>query len=381
MWSVSPQWEDLTEGAHEALCDVQVWLQDLPTASPAVISGTYRSALDSAMVRSSMELTLDGQDGALLPVSPTDPLAPYGAQVSVQQTLRAGGWQETVPLGKFVLDDPQPEGSWIDHHGRALRVGDTVRVQCPDLLQRLAETPIRGLVQPKPSATVATEIDRLCRGIVPADTSMIATTALVGKGMVYDPDRLATVQQLAGLAGRIPRANRAGVVEFPTVERAAAAAHEVTVARRRWIDSVVEQSRDGVTNAVEVIGADPGNGRPVRGWAETRGGPYGTDGPMGARIRQVTSDLVRSTAAANTMAATELAKDVASRQVRFTVRTLWNPAVDVLDTHTVTVIPDRVDGDDRVRVRALVVGVEWSIAGGPMSITYAAPREEVAPWI
>lgn len=381
MWDVSSQWLQLADGPHRALCGVSTWYAGQVTAAPDVTGGTYKSELDGVTVRRSVEVTVDAGDGQLFPVAADDPLAPYGQQLTVDQTLQVGGWSETVPLGRYVLDSPQPAGRWTEHHGRALRVGDLVQVQGTDLLQLLVETPIRGLLQPRPAATVASEIERLCSGLAPVDTSNIPDTTIVGKGITYQSDRLATVVQLATIAGRGVAMSRAGVVEFPTLQLAAAPVLDVTVAAGRWIDSTVAHTRDGIYNACEVVGADPGNGRPVRGYAQVTGGPYGADGPLGVRLLQVESDLVRSTAKATDMAQQQLAQAVTGRQVRFTVQELWNPAVDVGDTHLVTVVPDRTDtGRDRLQVLAMVVGVEWSLTGGPMTVTYSAPRDRVTPW-
>lgn len=216
---------------------------------------------------------------------------------------------------------------------------------------------------------------------MPVDTSNIPTTTVVGKGMVYDTDRLTTIQSLARVVGMVPRMSRAGVLELAAVARTSTADWEVTVERRRWIDSVITHTRDGIYNVVEVVGADPGNGRNVKGSAAVTGGPFGTRSPLGERVLQIQTDLVRSTAGATKMAGEELAKSIAGRQVTFAVQTVWNPAVDVLDTHRVTVLPDRTTTGDRLRVLALVTGIEWSLLGGPMTITYSVPLEDIASWL
>ena len=382
MYSTSPQWDALVGGVHEAEPVVQAWYgQELTASSLDVIDGTYRAVLEGDAVRSSIEVTVDAHDGLLYPVGATAPLSPYGQTLMLDETLRAGGWTDTVPVGTYLIDSPQADGQWVEHRTRIMRLGDQVQVQGVDLLQRVQDRAIRGLAQPKSTATVTSELQRLCRGIVPVDTSNIPTTTVVGKGMVYDTDRLATIQSLARVVGMVPRMSRAGVLELAAVARTSAADWDVTVERRRWIDSVITHTRDGIYNVVEVVGADPGNGRNVKGSAAVTGGPFGTRSPLGERVLQIQTDLVRSTVGATKMAGEELAKSIAGRQVTFAVQTVWNPAVDVLDTHRVTVLPDRTTTGDRLRVLALVTGIDWSLLGGPMTITYSVPLEDIASWL
>ena len=392
MLDMDDSWGKLIRGAHTTAVTAQGWYGQESTGPLTVIEGSasYQADYDGdALVRSSMTLAIDDEQGRLLPYSPTSPLAPFGQTIEVTQrvgttSVGAGRSEVELPLGTYLLDDPKPEGDWALHRKRTragkvveqmVRMGGWVSLQCPDLLTKIAESGL-GMVQPLAGATVASEVQRLARGYIAVDVSSIPAKSIQRGSMVYDTDRLAALAGLARLVRRVLRANRYGELEMVEA-KIGVPVWSITIDDGSWIDTALTPSRDGLINTFVLRGEDnttAGTPLVMATAVDNSGGPYSANSPLGPRVKVETSPLIRTNAEARTVAPQMLAGEIAQRQVRFTARAIFNPAVEVLDTHRVVISPKAGRAAGSRTLDALCVGLKVNCAGGEMELTYQAPQ-------
>lgn len=393
MLDMDDSWGKLIRGAHTTAVTAQGWYGQESTGPLTVIEGSasYQADYDGdSLVRSSMTLDIDDEQGRLLPYSPTSPLAPYGQTIEITQqvgstSVGAGRIEIELPLGTYLIDDPKPDGQgWSLHRKRTrtgrvvdqmVHMGGWVKLQCPDLLTKIAESGL-GMVQPLAGATVASEVQRLARGFMPVDVSSIPAKSIQRGSMVYDTDRLAALTGLARLVRRALRANRYGELEMVEA-KIGTPVWGITIADGTWVDTALALSRDGLYNTLILRGEDntsAGTPLVMATAVDNSGSPYAANSPLGPRVKVETSPLIRTNAEAAATAPQLLAGEIAQRQVRFTARSIFNPAVEVLDTHRVVISPKTGRAAGSRTLDALCVGLKFDCLGGEMELTYQAPR-------
>ena len=370
MWEVLASTRDLLTGDYTATPAASAWYDGHVTVPDLeVVALSVTETLDGQTVRRTATLTVDDNEGRLVPYQGSDPLAPYGQQVGVSVGVSAGGDVDSIPVGRFLIAAPESDGSWIQHLGHALPTGGSVTLQLQDILQDLLESEIPGLMQPA-STSVATEIKRLCAGICPVNVEGVTGTLdAEHKGAIYDPVRMTALLSILP-ADLIIRASRGSMAEFFTLP--STVSKLVTVAEGEWISASMNLDRDGIFNVV-VTTSDQADSR-ISGIASEVAGPFSASGPLRPRIYRHSSPLYTTQAQAQAGATTRLASLLASRSMTVTARLPFDPTVDAGDLHTLSLVPGSLEPLARVQ------SLTWSPFEAEMTIRYSVTRQEVESW-
>ncbi len=363
MWDAGPGWDALIAGSHGVTVSASARYEDRTVALQPV-SCQVSSSFESDLIRTSIQMVVADPDGSLAPRRPDDILAPYGQTVDVRLSLGVAGSVSEIPIGEFVIMDAVPSGGRAHYRGQFVPSGGTVALQLGDLLQQVVDAEIVGLVQPLTSGTVASELQRICGKLVPVDVSGVPDVSMSTRGVVYAESRIEAAQSLAALTGWTLGMGREGALTLWDPETSTPI-WDVTTTAGTWVGSEMDLSRDDIYNIVIATGDTADDGSSPCGMAKETTGPFRFDGPLGPRVYRMSSPLLKSNNQANLAAETRLLNLAAKRRTTFTATTIFNPAVDVLDVHSVTLDPLGLVVD------ALVVGVEYSGAGGPMTLHYS----------
>lgn len=375
MWQLVDATRDILRGDYMCTPQATAWYQGQVTIGSlpvlAVDGMEVSSTLTDRVVRTEITLTVDDDEGRLVPYQGSDPLAAYGQQVSVAVGVSASGDADVIPCGRYIIASAPPAGSWTMHLGTPVPTGGTIALSLQDLLQDLIESEIPGLMQPK-STDVASEVRRLCAGICPVDTAGIPSgLAAVKRGTVYDQVRLNAIMALASDPNVIARSARdGGQLEFATLPTQVSKL--VTIASGEWIHAALTMDRDGIVNTV-VATSDASDSR-ITGIAQETVGAYSANGPLHPRIERISSAAYTSNARARRAAQERLAAILAERSLPVEVTLPLDPSIDCGDLHRLTLVPGSLEPTARV------VGVKWSASDAAMTVTYSVPRSEVEAW-
>ena len=360
MWAGTGTLEDLLAGDREV------------TVTAATVTTEY----DGSTVRTSAQLTVDDAEGELVPTVPEDPLSPFGQSVTLAVDVHAGRVSERVPVGDFRVEPVSATGGWrpVTKRGTVfwLASGGTLQVPLIDNLARVVDAGLRGLMVPR-GPLVRSELNRLIAGLpgVRADWSGLPDAVLAAGGAAYGESRLDALVNYVRGRGRVLGTDRDGVLVALDPRVKPVPDLVVTTDTPRWVDTTITPSRDGIYNQVETTGQETSEGAPPpTGFSQVLDGPYGVRA-MGPRLMRHHSEFYRDRKQAQQGADSRLRTSIAARRVRFQVRQVFDPRVDCLDTHRVTIRP-RTGGD--VTVMALVVGVELDLFSASMTVTYEVPR-------
>lgn len=378
MWTGTDTLTDLLAGDHSVTVTADAFHNGEATwPGLEVIEATIEQTYDrtAAAVRTSMSLTVHDADGELVPTGPSDPLAQWRTVVVAADVSLGSIASERVPIGEFRIEPGSASGGWraVTKRGREkwLPTGGTITLSLVDNIARIADAELWGLITAR-GPTVQAETERLLMGVpgTRMDWTGVPDKPKRAGGAAYGESRLETVANLARDLGRVLATTRDGAVTMidPTMT---APVLSVTPEAGSWVDIRPMLTRTGIYNVVVTAGQDVGTGAaPPTGVARILTGPYGVSA-IGPRVYRHSSDFYRTRAQAQAGADSLAATLTQSRMAEFTVTAAFDPRVDVLDTHRVTIRPG---GRAPLAVDALVVGVSMNlVTGGPMTLTYQVP--------
>ena len=335
MWPVTDRWSEIISGDRDQTTSWDVWYDGravLPDAP--VIAGTWRGSYDGDQVRYSLDLTIDSRDGTLVPVTETDPLAPYGQLLSggVTVQLPTARMAETVPLGNYRIETAEPEGQQYHLFSRRgvtrwVPTGGVVRVTALDCLADLADARFPGPTAPRYG--VLSEVRNIAGEYVAVASDLV--NSAVPSTVTYSESRWDAIKALAATQGKAPAPTRTGSMRLLTPQ-IGSPVWSVTVDRRTLIDATLRHDRQGLVNTVVTSGEQTDGVSPVRGIARETTGSLRADGPLKPQIFGHSSPLYVTNAHAQVGANTILAKKLAERTLRVPFAAAWNPALDILDT-------------------------------------------------
>jgi hypothetical protein len=363
---------DVLRGSFTPQAYVDVWYGDDPLAQGLqVVDGSIRYTLD-ADVQAEITLTVADEVGDLRPSSPTAPLAPYGQEFQV--SMGAAGSRmviDPVQIGWFRIQESVSQDRWNRRRNGALRFGGA-SVVCTgmDRMSYLVDYRILSPTQPLVGGTVATEVTRLVDDLVPLgdfDATLLTGTA-VSRTVIYDEDRVAALQGLAGSIGGTLRMSSDGllVMVAPTAY-GATPVWEFTVGDGGDIVSYqTSVTRDGVINAVLASGEADTDKAPVQAIA------YDTDpasptyygGPFGKVPLAYSSPLITTTTQAQKAATTRLNGYRRGREREITVSIPPNFLIELDDPVRLNLPDMTLDGR--------VVAMELPLTPKDMSLTVRA---------
>lgn len=306
---------------------------------PDVPAESWRLTDDGTrQIRRELTVQVRDADGDLIPLDYADPLATAGQRLSAVHVASGG---EPVPWGDFVLSTTHPGISWVrsEHDGEMRLVcgGATIDVSAVDLTWHLQRADLLTPESPAAGGTYASEIQRLCEGIIPVviDDGVDAT-GKVNQGTIYDKgdgSRINAVEDLAErIGGRLKVGHDAALHVAPvdTTPVWDIAPGEGGV----LIDADYELDISTLYNAA--ISTSSGGTTEITGRAFETAGTLRWDGPLGRSPIFHDSPLITTQQAADADAATTLANRVAGRAIPLKVTCLHHPGLESGDWVTLS---------------------------------------------
>jgi hypothetical protein len=390
MLPVSSRFLAAIRGSYAMSTTVDVWYnQALVVSGVPVVDGTITVDRTSATRRSG---TITIGDPTFFPTFANSPLAPYGAELHIQQGISyPDGTFERVSLGWFRIEDVSQETApsqsnaglpILDFYDRSQAVADASFLDPFDASGQDVMTLLTSLVQNVVPYAAVSFASGLVTGTVPG-------------GTVFDTDRWDAITTLAGYLNAEPYFDANGicqVVPIPSIPSGATSANAVwtmdastpaAVAAGGSKTGVLVQaqrtvSRSGVYNCVAVYGASTGSGTPPVGYAcdtnprsPTYYGPTPTGkaiGPFGAATYRYTNSLITTIAGANAAATAQLNNFLGlARSLSFTV--CPNPALEAGDILWV-VYPDGKTELHLLDTFTIPLGPSEQFTGTTRSLTY-----------
>ncbi|WP_229701324.1 DUF5047 domain-containing protein [Streptomyces camponoticapitis] len=309
--------------------------------------------------------TVASPDVSMIPTTPTDSLATYGARLRISRGVDYGdGTQELAPLGVFRVDgvDGDPTFGPVTLTGRSL--------ECVVADDRFTE-PYRA------TGTVYSAIAALIARSIPDAEVMflVADTAIGSRTWDVEGDPWAAVQEVAAAAGAEAFCNADGVFVVAELPDLLSTQPAWTVAAGEggvYIEGKRGMSAAGVFNAVLARGENAADGvPPVQSFVkdDDPGSPTYWDGPFGHRPMFYSSSTLTS------VGACRLAAELKLRAARAPNATgdfsaLVNPALEPGDVLRV-VHPDGLR--ELHQVASFTVPLE---PGGGMPVGTIAAKED-----
>jgi hypothetical protein len=349
--------------SHQVATRVQLFLTDGRVVDLEHTGGSVTVDRAQAVRRT---CTVTGADPALIPRSPSDQLATYGARLRVARGIDYddGSQPELVPLGVFRLDS-------VD--------GDVnegpVTLQGRDLSVIVADDKF---TQPyKASGTVVGAVTALIQRSIPdaGVISLVADTPIGSRWFDVEADPWAGAQEIAAAAGAEVYPNADGVFVI-------AALPDLLTTPPAWAIEAVEggvyikasrgMTSDAVHNGVLARGENATDGIPPVSYLAVDDDPTSPtywSGPYGRRPTFVSSSAYTSTSACAQAANAELAKRRAPN-ASGDISSLPNPALETGDVLRVT----HEDGTRELhQAAAFTVPLEQ---GGDFPITTISAKED-----
>lgn len=236
------------------------------------------------LMQGELSLTVTDATGELAPWGFDEALAVGGAEIQA----RFEHVNDVVELGWYRNQSSAPNEQWtIGRDGLSFNsVGASVPVNGNERTQLLINDAFRSPESPRPDGTVISEIRRLCAGIVAVVFTGV-TDRTIPLNMTYREDRMATIADLAKLAGSGFRMTGDGALEIYKLTRPAVAHWDILPwAGNILINVAREQSADRIYNSAVATGNNAGF--EIREYADAEG-ILAPEGPMGRKTLFVQS--------------------------------------------------------------------------------------------
>ncbi|MCM8548881.1 DUF5047 domain-containing protein [Streptomyces sp. STCH 565 A] len=328
MYPVSDRFLARLAESHEVVTRVQLFLTDGAVIDVDHTGGSVTVDRGQAIRRT---CTVTAADVSLIPRTPADQLATYGARLRLARGVAYGdGTQELVPLGVFRLD--AVEGDLTE--GPVTLQGKALEIAVMD--DKFTE------VWTATGTVVGAVTALITRSLPDADViSLIADAPIGSRTFDIEADPWAGAQEIAAAAGAEVYTNADGtfvIAELPdlltTVPVWAVEAGEGGV----YVTGSRGMTSDAVHNAVLARGENVYEGVPPVSYLATDtdpGSPTYWDGPYGRRPKFISSSTLTTVNACAQAANLELAQSRAPNATGdFT--SLPNPALEPGDVLRVT---------------------------------------------
>lgn len=369
MWTTPTGWADALSGLIGMESAAAVWLGDEVTVDALDISsGTVTSELTGGQIQTTLSLSVPDESGELFTGWAGSPLGVLGHRVRLASIVTAGGWRVSVPVGTMRVNSVAPASGkpWrlYAKSGVWVRGGQVLSVSCGDLLDQIADERFLAPLSPPSGATIASEVRRLCSGIVAIGDSIMALTGSVPSSITYDEaDRLGTVVDLCRAAGVVPWMDRAGLLQGID---ATGSGSVWTVPMDALVTFTPSADRSELRNGW-VVTSESESREPLRGQSFEESGSLVWGGPFGRVPEFAHSPILTSNSRCAAAARTNRDADTASRRVTISIECGTDPAVDVLDTAAIELPGGTVEG--------LVLRVSRPLLGRSMSVDVSVDWE------
>lgn len=328
MYAVSSQFLAALNASHGAVVKADAYYNGSLTMADVPIEDGSVTVDRGSKVRRALTLTV--ADPGLLPWGSTDTLAPYGQQLVAQAGIQLTSGIEWCPLGTFTID--QPSGD-TDGLAQLTLTGASSEV----LLQ---DSPFTAATSTKGYATCVDAITALIRAILP--NAVVVNSTSDGRNpsiavTTWDAgaDRWDAICQIAAAMSAeigVDAQDRFVITDIPNPAAATSAVWDVTYGGTLVTDKR-GMSRAGVYNGVLVTGENTSSNTPPVSYLATDSSstsPTRWGGPLGQKVKPVSSNLITTTGAAQALAEA-LLRDTLAPNITASVDVVPNPALDAGD--------------------------------------------------
>lgn len=324
---------DALSGSFERELTVNVY-----TASNRVLEG---ARFESWQLSSDLTWTICGQGSgvvvhasakgeSLVPVGTEGILSPFRARVEPVLTIRAGEFQESVPLGTFrVMAVPSAEDYVTQYEGQEIVTASRVGLKFDSLESDVERW---GFAFPETSPAGASAFDEIRRFTNMAVEETVADVALptLKTWEAKQGGRLEAVMELGKVLGGQAVVNSRGAWVIIPDE----IGEPVATLRLGALGTVTNVETDSDTDTVynEVIGSfDDAEGNALHSVARVTSGPLSVDGPYGVNTRYYSSDRVKTQEQADTAVQSVLDQSIGSQQYDVQIQCHLNPLIEIGD--------------------------------------------------
>jgi hypothetical protein len=362
VYPVSDRFLTALAHSHTPVTQVQLFLTTGEVIDLPHTGGSVQVDRGQAIRRT---CTVTTADPTLIPRTPSDQLATYGARLRIARGIDYGdGTQELVPLGLFRLDSVDGDVS-----------EGPVTLSGKDLSAVVADD--KFTTRYRASGTVVTAITAIIRRSIPdADViSLIADTPVGSRTFDVEADPWAGCQEIAAAAGAEVYANASGEFTISTLPDLATAEPVWAVEATEggvYISGTRAMTSDGVHNAVLARGENTSDNAPPVSYLATDNDPNSPTywgGPYGRRPLFHSSSTLTTTAACQRAALLKLAEAKAPNSSG-DISAMPNPALEPGDVFRVV----HEDGSRELhQAAAFTVPLDL---GGAFPISTISARED-----
>ena len=315
---------------------------------PITLDGSISFDADSD-VQGSGSIYVAKTDGtSLVPRTKTDPLAPYGQEVTIDRTITVGDTTWNIPLGRFrIARVPSSKEFFRRYPTQELRASWQVQLELKDRLEMLQADDFLATSAPIPGNSTWDEIQRLS----PLPIVQSLPDKALPSSLVYE-SKAAAIKLLMDNLGGVPHITREGALTARPADTWLTATTPVFTVKGT-IDIDEGMSNDLYNSVVATNPDDP----TILGVAEIteEGNPLSVNGPLGKRTYHYSTPLA-TTQSALTSSAQKILARVSTRQSREAVVTcLPRPDIELGDYGSVT---DPITGRT---IKGEVSGMEFSL--------------------
>lgn len=376
MLAVSQRFLNAITGSNRPVIQATAWYNGQVTVQTLpIVGGTMTGTDDGDAIRHQLTLDIADEDGALIPHSETDPLAPFGQRINLRAGIDIGGGEtESVSLGWFRIQGVDAAESWTYYQRPAgdevvVSRGGTISLKGMDLGQVVKDARFLAPEQPVETGSTKAEVIRLLWGLgtplVGSAWPGVTDDVIHADTVTYTEDRWAAVCDLAKHLNAIPYFDQHGDLIFRPQAAGASVWHVAGGDDGVLVDMSVALSRDGVYNMVVARG-ESSDQLQVGKFAVEQTGAVAWEGSFGHVPTFISSPLITNATEADDAALRELQRQIQTRTFPMQVTCLCNYALQVGDTVTVDTPYGPIDG----RVQE----ANWPLEPGPMTMTVVIPR-------
>lgn len=230
----------------------------------------------------------DDYGTSMIPRQVGDWFSPFGAEIQLDVIIAAGKFEERIPMGRFVIDEPtDPAEARLWFMGREIHPGEAFTLRLKDRLKKVEQDEF-----PFPTRPGSTSAWGEIQSITGFPIIRSVSDAVVTSAVAYEGEKRATLNKLFDLMGAWPQLDPAGVL-MGLPKAWGPPVGEI----RGVVSAPVRMSSDQTYNMVVVEGKSP-NGDPIYATADVTEGflrVRNTDGsvsPMGQKPYRYSSEFL-----------------------------------------------------------------------------------------
>lgn len=330
--------EQILTGSFEREVTVNVFNGSDRVLSGARLESWQLEADLGARIRSSGRgvVVWPSSDGASIsPVGTKGILSPFRARVELVMTIRAGGVEESVSLGKFrVISIPEAEDFVVSTESGPMVSVSRVGIRFESLDSNIDRRGFPFPEQSRAGASAYTEIRRFT-GMPLEQTVSDVTLSATKPWEAKQGGRLDAVHELGKQLGGTAVVNSRGAWEIIPDSVGEPVATLSLGDQGTVLDVADEIDTDTVYN--EVVGSfEDADGNPFYSTARVTSGDLSVTGLYETNTRYYTSDLVKTQAQGDRAVQSVLAQSIGSQQYDVQVQCHVNPLVEIGDVASLT---------------------------------------------